>query len=202
MADLRNSKQYNMVFFLGTHVAKTTAAVVCHSVTYNSFVTPWTAARQASCPLFPGVCLTRVRWVSDAIQPSCPLPPPSIFPRIRVFSSELALGIRWLKYWSFTFSISPSNDYSELVCFRIDWFDLLAVQGTIKSFLLYCSSKASIIWHSSFFTVQLSHLYMTTRKPIALTICTTVSNGMSLLFNILSRFLKVFLPSSKYLLTV
>ena len=108
----------------------------------------------------------------------------SIFPSIRVSSSESVLHIRWSKYWSFSFSISPSNEHS----FRIDWFDLLAVQGTLKSLLQNHSSKASILWHSDFFTVQLSHPYMTTGKTIALTRWTLVSKVMSLLFNMLSRF--------------
>ena len=110
---------------------------------------------------------------------------PSVFPSIRVFSSELALHIRWPKYWSF--SINSSNEYSGLISFRIDWFYLLVVQGTLKSLLQHHSWKASILWHSAFFMVQLSHSYMNTGKTIALTICTFVSKVMSLLFNILSR---------------
>ena len=109
---------------------------------------------------------------------------PSIFPSIRVFSNESALHFRWPEYWSF--NISPSNEYSGLISFRIDWFDILAVQGTLKS-LQHHSSKASILWHSNFFTVQLSHPYMTTEKTIALTICTFVSKIMFLLFNMLSN---------------
>ena len=112
---------------------------------------------------------------------------PSIFPSIRVFSNELALRIRWPKYWSFSFSISPSNEYSGLICFRIDWFDLLAIQGTLKSLLQHNSSKASILWCSAFFIVQHSHLYMTTGKNIALTRRTFVGKVMSLLYNMLSR---------------
>ena len=107
---------------------------------------------------------------------------PSVFPSIRVFSSESVLCIRWLKYWSFSFSISPSNEYSGLISLRIDWFDLLSVQGTLKSLLQHHSSKASILQHSAFFMVQLSHLYMTTCKTIALTIGTFVGKLMSLLF--------------------
>ena len=110
---------------------------------------------------------------------------PSIYPIIRVFSNESVLCIRWPKYWSF--SISPSNEYSRLISFRTDWLDLLAVQGTLKSLLQHHSSKASIRWHSSFFIVQLSHLYMTTRKTIALTRWTFVGRVMSLLFNMMSR---------------
>ena len=105
---------------------------------------------------------------------------PSIFPRIRVFSNESALHIRWPKYWSFSFSISPSNEYSGMISFRMDWLDLLAVQGTLKSLLKHHSSKASILWHSAFFIVQLSHPYMTTGKTIALTRWTFVSKVMSL----------------------
>ena len=116
---------------------------------------------------------THVHRVGDAIQPSHPLsspsPPPSSFPSIRVFSNESALHIKWPKYWSFSFSISPSNEYPGLLFFRIDWLDLLAVQGTLKSLLQHHSSKASILWCSAFFTVQLSHPYMTTGKTIALT---------------------------------
>ena len=123
---------------------------------------------------------------------------PSIFPSIRVCSNESALPIRWPKYWSF--SISPSNGYSGLSSFRIDWFDLLAVQGTLKSLLQHHSSKASILRHSAFFIVQLSHLYMTTRKIIALIIRTFVSKVMFLLFNTLSRFVIASFPRIKCLL--
>ena len=122
---------------------------------------------------------------------------PSIFLIIRVFSNELALYIRGPKYWSFSFSISPSNEYSGLISFRIDWLDLLAVQGTLKSLLQHHSSKASILRCSAFLMVQLSHPYMTTGKIIALTIWTFVGKVMSLLFNMLSRFVTVFLPRSK-----
>ena len=114
---------------------------------------------------------------------------PSIFPSIRVFSNESALRIKWAKYWSFSFSISPSNEYSGLISFRMDWLDLLAVQGTFKSLLQHHSSKASILRHSAFFIVQLSHPYMTIGKTIALTRWTFVDKVMSLLFNMLSRFL-------------
>ena len=125
---------------------------------------------------------------------------PSIFPSSRVFSSELALHIRWPKYWSFSFSISPFSEYSELISFRIDWFDLPAVQGILKSPLQHYNSKASVLQHSAFFMVHLSHPYMTTGKTIALTIGTFVSKVMSLLFNTLSRSDIAFLPRSKYLL--
>ena len=125
---------------------------------------------------------------------------PSIFPSIRVFSIEPVLRIRWPKYWSLSFSISPSNEYSGLISFRMDWLDLLAVQGTLKSLFQHHSSKTSILWHSAFFIVQLSHPYMTTGKTIALTRRTFVGKVMSLLFNMLSRLLIAFLPRSKRLL--
>ena len=125
---------------------------------------------------------------------------PSIFPRIRVFSKESVLRFRWPKYWSFSFSISPSNEYSGLISFRIYWLDLLAVQGALKSLLQYQSSKASILQQSSFFRVQLSHPYMTTGETIALTRWPLVGKIMSLLFNMLSRLIITFLPRSKCLL--
>ena len=125
---------------------------------------------------------------------------PSIFNSIKVFSSELALHIRWPKYWSFSFSISPSNEYSGLISFRMDWLDVLAVQGTLKSLLQHHNSKASSLLCSAFFMVHLSHLYMITGKIIALTIQTFVGKVMSLLFNMLSRFVLAFLPRSKCLL--
>ena len=134
-----------------------------------------------------------VHWAGDAIPTSHPLPPSS-----PLALSELALCIRWLKYWSFGFSTSSSNEYSGLISFRIDWFDLLAVQGTLKSLFQHHSSKALIIWHSAFFIVQFSHAYMTTVKAIALTI--HIGKVVSLLFNILSRFVIAFLPRSKCLL--
>ena len=127
-----------------------------------------------------------------------PLLLPSIFPSIRVFSNESALCIRWPKYWSF--SISPSSDYSELISFRIDWFDFLAVHGSLKSLLQHHSSKASVLQHSAFFMAQLSHPYMTTGKTIALTRWTFVGKVMSLLFNMLSRLVVAFLPRSEHLL--
>ena len=125
---------------------------------------------------------------------------PSIFPSIRVFSNESALRIRWPKYWSFSFRISPSNKYSGLISFQLDWLNLHAVQGTLKSLLQHHSSKASILRHSAFFIVQLSHAYMTTGKTIALTRWTFVGKSMSLLFNMLSRLVITFLPRSKRLL--
>ena len=126
--------------------------------------------------------------------------PPSIFPSIRVFSNESVLRIRWPKCWSFSFNISPSNEYPGLISFRMDWLDLLAVQGTLKSLLQHHSLKASILRHSAFFTVQLSHPYTTTGKTIALPRWTLVGKVMSLLLNMLSRLVITFLPRSKHLL--
>jgi len=131
----------------------------------------------------------------------CPLLlPPSIFPSIWVFSNESVLCIRWPRYWSFSFSISPSNEYSGLISYRMDWLDLLAVQGTLKNLLQHHSSKASILSHSAFFIVQLSHPYMTTRQTIDLTRWTVVGKVMSLLFNMLSSLVIAFLPRSKHFL--
>ena len=157
------------------------------------FVTPWTTAHQASLSFAISQSLLRlVYWVGDATQPSHPLSPflllPSIFPSIRVFSSESVLRIRWPNNWSFSFSISPSSEYSGLISFRIDWFILLTVQGTLKSLLQHQSSKVSVPQRSASFRVQLSHPDMTTRKTIALTIWTFVGKVMSLIFNTLSRF--------------
>ena len=129
-----------------------------------------------------------------------PLLLPSIFPSIRVCFNESVLHIKWSKYWSFSSSISPSNEYSGLISFRMDWLDLLEVQGTLKSLLQYHSSKASVFQHSAFFIVQLSHPYMTTGKTIALTKWTFVGKVLSLLFNMLSRLVVSFLPRSKHLL--
>ena len=148
----------------------------------------------------PDLAQTQVHRVGDTIQPSRPLSPPSplafSLSSIRVFSNESALCIRWLKHWSFSFNISPCNKYSGLISFRIDWFDLLAVQGTFKSLLQHHSSKASVLWHSAFFLVQLSHPYMTTGKTIALTRRTFVGKVMNLLFNILYTLVIAFLPRS------
>ena len=147
---------------------------------------------------------SHVHWVGDAIEPSHPLSSPlllpSVFPSIRVFSNESILYIRWPKYWNFSFSISPSNEYLGQISFRIDWFDLLAAQGTLKNLLQHHSSKASTLWHSAFFIVQLSHPYMTAGKNIVLTRWTLVSKVTSLLFNMLSRVVIAFLPRSKHLL--
>ena len=150
---------------------------------------------------FPKLAQTHVHRVSDAIQPShslsSPSPPASIFSNIRVFSNESVLHIRWPKYWSFSFSISPPNQYSELISFRMDWLDLLAVQGILKSLLQHHNSKASILQHLAFLIVQLSHPYVTTGKTIALTRWTFVGKVMSLLFKMWSRLVIAFLPRSK-----
>ena len=152
----------------------------------------------------PELTQTHVHWVGDAIQPShllsSPSPPAFNFPIIRVFSNESVLHIRWPKYWSFSFSISPSNEYSGLISFRMDWLDILAIQGTLKSLLQCHSSKTSILRRSAFFIVHLSHPYMTTGKTIALTRQTFVGKVMSLLFNIPSRLVIAFIPRSKSLL--
>ena len=169
------------------------------------FVTPWTTACQASLPFTISWSLLKLMF-SESMMTSnhlilCHtlLLLPSVFPSIKVFSTESALCIKWPKYWSLSlnFSISPSNGYSGLISFRIDWFDLVADQGTLKSLLQHHSSKRSILWHPAFFMVQLSHPYMTTGKTIALTIWTFVSKVMSLLFNRLSSFLIAILPRSK-----
>ena len=175
---------------------------ICRSVA-QSFATPRTTARQAPLSSTISQSVLKFQCIESVtqFQPShllLPLLPlPSIFPSITVFSNESALHIRWPEYWSF--SISPSNEYAELVSFSIDWFDLLAAQGILKSLLQHHSSKVSILWHSAFFTVQLSHPYMTTGKTIALTRWTFVGKVMSLLFSMLSRFNITFLPESKHL---
>ena len=158
------------------------------------FVTPWTAARQASLSITNSQSLPKL-MSTELVMPSnhlilCHplLLLPSIFPSIRVFSNESALPIRWPKYRSFSFNISPSKEHSVLIFSRMDWLDILAVQGTLKSLLQHHSSKASILQHSAFFIVQLSHPYMITGKTIALTRQTFVGKVMSLLFNMLSRF--------------
>ena len=156
-------------------------------------VTPWTAACQASLSITNFQSLLKLMSIKLVMpfnhltlcRPLLLLP--SVFPSIRVISNKSALHIRWPKYWSFSFSISPSNEYSELISFRMDWLDLLAVQGTLKSLLQHHSSKATILWHSAFFIVQLSHPYMNTGKTISLTRWSFVDKVMSLLFNMLSR---------------
>ena len=169
-------------------------------------MTPWTEACQASLSITNSRSLLKLIFIK-LVMPSnhlllcCPLLLlPSVFPCIKVFSNESALHIRWPKYWSFSFSISSSNEYSELIYLRIDWLDLLAVQGTLKSLLQHHSSKASILWPSAFFIVQLSHPYMTSGKAIALSRWTFVGKVLSLLFNMLSRLVITFLPRSKRLL--
>ena len=170
------------------------------------FAMPWTVACQASLSITNSQSLLKLMSIQSVMQSNhlilcCPLLLlPSIFPSIRVFSTESVICIRWPKYWSFRFSISPSNEYVGLIFFRIDWFDLLAVQGTLKSLPQHHSSKASILQRSTFFVVQLSHPYMTIGKTIALTRWTFVGKVMSLLFNILSRLVIAFLPRSKHLL--
>ena len=167
-------------------------------------VTPWTTERQASLSITNFQSLPKlmsIEWVMPSnhlifCHPLLLLP--LIFPRIMVFSDESVLCIRWPKYWSF--SISPSDEHSGLISFRINWFDLLAVQGTLKSLLQHHSSKASILRHSAFFTVPLSHPYMITGKTIALIRWTFISKVMSLLFNMLSRLVIAFLPRSRHLL--
>ena len=170
------------------------------------FATPQTAACQASLSITNSQSLPKLMSI-EAVMPSnhlilCHplLLLPSIFPSIRVFSKESALCIRWPKYWSFSFNISPSSEHSELISFRMDWLNLLAVQGTLKSLLQHHSSKASIRRHSAFFTVQLSHPYMTTGKTIAFSRWTFVDKVMSLLFNMLSSLVITFLPRNKCLL--
>ena len=170
------------------------------------FATPWTAARHSSLSITKSQSLLKLMSI-ELVMPSnhlilCRplLLPPSIFPGIRVISNESVLHIRWPKDWRFGFSISPSNEYSGLISFRMDWLDLLAVRGTLKSLLQHHSLKASILWHSAFFIVQLSHPHVTTGKTIALTRWTFVGKVISLLFNMLSRLVITLLPRSKRLL--
>ena len=170
------------------------------------FATPWSAARQASLSITNSQRLLKLMSI-ESVMPSrhlilCHplLLLPSIVPRIRVFSNESALCMRWPKYWNFSFNISPSNEHPGLISFRMDWFNLLAVQATLKSLLQHHSSKTSILRHSAFFIVQLSHPYMTTRKTIGSTRWTFVSKVTSLLFNMLSKLVITFLPRSKRLL--
>ena len=170
------------------------------------FATPWAAARQSSLSITNSWSQLKLMSIVlvmpfNHLNLCCPLLlPPSIFPSIRVFSNELVLCIRLPKDWSFSFSISPSNEYSGLISFRMNWSNILAVQGTLKGLLQHHSSKESILWSSAFFMVQLSHPYMTTGKTIALTRQTFVGEVMSLLFNVLSRLIIAFLPRSKHLL--
>ena len=170
------------------------------------FATPWTAARQASLSITNSQSLLKLMSIESVIPSNhlilCrpPLLLPSNFPSIGVFSDELVLCIRWPQYWSFSFSISPSNEHPGLISFRMDWLDLLAVQGTFKSLLQHHSSKASILQASVFIIVPLSHSYMTAGKTIAMTRWTFVGKVMSLLFNMLSRLIITFLSRIKHLL--
>ena len=169
-------------------------------------VTPWTAAHQASLSITNSQSLLKLKSIKS-VMPSnqlilcCPiLLLPSIFPSIRVFPNESVLRTRWPKGWSFSFNTNPSNEYSGLISFRMDWLDLLAVQGILKSLIQHCGSKASILWCSAFFIVQFSHPYMTTGKTIALIRHTFVGKVKSVLFNMLSTLVITFLPRSKHLL--
>ena len=183
----------------------------CHSVQFSSVTQSYptlcvpmdcsTSGLPVHCQL-PQFTQTRVHRVRDATQPSHLLSSPSLcafnISQHQIFSSESAINIRWPKYWSFSFSISPSNEYSGLISFRIEWLDLLAVQGTLKSLLQHHSSKALILWPSAFFIVQLSHPYMTTGKTIALTSWTFVGKVTSLLFNMLSRLVVNFSSKERF----
>ena len=167
------------------------------------FATPWTSVHQASFSITNSLSLFKLMSIklmtpsNHLILSNSLLLLPLIFPSIRVFSNESVLCIKWPKYQSFNFSISPSNEYAGLISFRVDWLDLLEVQGTLKSLLQHHSSKASVLWCSAFFIVQLSYPYMTTGKTIDLTRWTFVGKVMSLLFNMLSRWVIAFLPRSK-----
>ena len=191
-------KWYNIVNQLSDQISR--------SVVSRLFATPWIAARQASLSITNSRSSLRLTSIESVMpsshlilcRPLLLLPP--IPPSIRVFSSESTLRMRWPKYWSFSFSIIPSKEIPGLISFRMNWLDLLAVQGTLKSLLQHHISKASILRRSAFFTVQLSHPYMTTGKTIALTRRTFVGKVMSLLLNMLSRLVITFLPRSKHLL--
>ena len=190
-----------MILPLGVHLFSSVQLLSCVQL----FLTPWTAACQASLSINNSWSLPKLMSIESVILSNCLilfralLLLPSIFPSIRVFSKESVLCIKWPKYWSFSFSISPSNEYSGLISFRMDWLDLLAVQGTLN-ILQHHSLKASVLRCSAFFIVQLSHPYMTTGKTTALTRWTFVGKAMSLLFNMLSRLVIAFLPRSKRLL--
>ena len=194
------------------HVSAVVIEIILYSVQFSRSVvsdslwTPWTAAHQASLSITnsrnppKSMSIVLVMPFNHLILCRSLLLLPPIPPSIRVFSNESALRIRWPKYWSFSFNISPSSEHPGLISFRMDWLDLLAVQGTLKSLLQHHSSKAPIFWRSAFFTVQLSDPYMTTGKTIALTRRIFVGKVMSLLFNMLSRLVITFLPRSKHLL--
>ena len=196
-------KNYDSKFLASNH--ETSVSSVQSLSRVWLFVTPWTAACQASLSITNSRSLLKLLSI-ELVMPSnhlilCHLLLLllSILPSIRVFSNESVLCIRWPKFWGFSFNISPSNEYSGLISFRMDWLDLLTVQGTLKSLFQHHSSKASILQCSHFFMVQLSHPYMITGKTIALTIWTFVGKVMSLLFNMLSRLVIAFLPMSKHL---
>ena len=195
MSELRNCGLYEDIQFSSVQ------SLSCVQL----FATPWTAARQASLSIINSQSLHKLISL-ELVMPSnqlilCrPLLPLSIFPSIRVFSNESVLHIKWPMYWRFCFSISPSNEYSGLISFRRDWLDLLSVQGTLESLPQHHSSKVSILRHSAFFIIQLSHPYMTTGKTIAFSRRTLVGGVMSLLFNMLSRLVITFLPRNKRLL--
>ena len=191
--------------FLWTPVLKYQLSSIQSLSHVRLFATPWIAARQAFLSITNSWSTLRFMSI-ESVMPSShlilyrPLLLPSIPPSIRVFSNESTLCMRWPKYWSFSFSIIPSKEHPGLVSFKMDWLDLLADQWILKSLLQHHSSKASILWHSAFFTVQLSHPYMTTGKTITLTRRTFVGKVMSLLLNMLFRLVITFLPRSKRLL--
>ena len=204
----RQWKQRKTIFFAPKSVQMVIQFSSVQSLScVRLFVTPWSAAHQASLSITNSRSLLKLMPVESVMpsshlilcRPFLLLPP--IPPSIRVFYNESTLCMTCPKYWSFSFSISPSNEHSGLISFRMDWLDLLSVQGTLKSALQHHSSKASILWHSAFFTVHLSHPYMTTGKTIALTRRTFVGKVMSLLFNMLSRLVVTFLTMSKHLLS-
>ena len=194
------------VLYLGTLSSRTCVFSSVQSLCHVQLLSdPMTAARQASLSIISSQSLPKLMSIESVMPSNClilssPTPPAFSISEHRVFSNESVLHIRWPKYWSFSLNISPSNEYSGLISFRMDWLDLLAVEGTLKSLLQYHSSKASMLWCSAFFMVQLSHPYMTTGKTIALTKWTFVSKVMSLVFNMLSRLVIAFLPRSKHLL--
>ena len=192
------NKNTGMIYYILVSSVKFSCSVMSDSL--------WPAACQASLSITKSQSLLKLMSIESVIPSDhlilchALLLPPSIFPSIRTFQNESVLRIRWPKYWGFTFSISPSNEYAGLISFRMDWLDLLAVQRTLKSLFQHHSSKVSILWLPAFFIVQLSHPYMSTGKTIALTKQTFVDKVMSLLFNMLSRLVITFLPRSKRLL--
>ena len=203
----RKKKVHSLLLTPSYWLHKNLASVLVQSLSrVQLFATPWTAAHQAFLSTTNSQSLLKLKSTESKMSSNhlilCHhlLLPPSILPSIRVFSSESVLHIRWPKYWSFSFSINPSNEHSGPISFRMDWLDLLAVQGTLKSLLQHPSSTASILQCSAFFIVQVSHPYMTTGKTIALTRQTFVDKVMSLLFNMLSRLVITLLPRSKRLL--